>query len=101
MKTRLELHEKLVELLGNKNVYYQPPTNLTMKYPCIRYKIISVDKLFADNIVYEKHMKYEIIVLSKEPDHPSIDKILELPHTSFMDTYTSDGINHTILSIIV
>lgn len=101
MKTRLELHEKLVELIGNKNVYYQPPTNLMMKYPCIRYRQTDVDKFYADNKMYELYKKYEIIVLSKEPDHPVIDAILELPYTSFVNNYTSDGINHTVLSITI
>ncbi len=101
MKTRLELHEKLVELIGNKNVYYQPPTNLMMKYPCIRYRQTAVHKRHADNKTYMLHKTYEIIVLSKEPDHPAIDGILELPYTSFVNNYASDGINHTILSIMI
>ena len=39
---RLQLHEILVGILGNENVYFQPPANLVMQYPCIRYERMSV-----------------------------------------------------------
>ena len=34
MERRLELHEALCEVLGSRNVYFQPPDNVTMRYPC-------------------------------------------------------------------
>ena len=37
MKTRLELQNKLEELLGFRHVYYQPPESVKMEYPAIRY----------------------------------------------------------------
>ena len=36
-RTRLTLQTKLEDLLGSKHVYYQPPENLKMEYPAIRY----------------------------------------------------------------
>ena len=37
MGTRLELQKKLEELLGSRNVYYQPPSTVKMAYPAIVY----------------------------------------------------------------
>lgn len=37
MGTRLELQSKLVELLGSKHVYYQPPESVKIEYPAIVY----------------------------------------------------------------
>ena len=45
MKNRIELQTLLEELLGSKNVYYQPPNNLSMSYPAILY---STDKDIED-----------------------------------------------------
>ena len=43
MGSRLELQSKLEELLGSRNVYYQPPESLKMKYPAIRYSKEDID----------------------------------------------------------
>lgn len=98
MASRLELHEKLKELLGNTNVYYQPPSN-GMSYPAIKYSLSDIDVKHADDTAYLKSRSYEIIVISKTPDHPVIEKILELPHSSFNRHYVADGLNHDILTL--
>ena len=37
---------------GSENVYYQPPANLRMKYPCICYKLEKICSPKADDRVY-------------------------------------------------
>ena len=37
--TKTDLGDKLKEVSGYKNVYFQPPESLKMSYPCIRYEI--------------------------------------------------------------
>ena len=39
MSKRVDLGNKLKEILGSNNVYFQPPDNLKMVYPCIRYRL--------------------------------------------------------------
>ena len=42
MRTRLDLDDTLREIMGDKgSVYFQPPENLKMKYPCIRYSLMT------------------------------------------------------------
>lgn len=96
---RLELHEKLKLLLGNANVYYQPPENLKMQYPCIRYMREDIVGEHADNITYRQTNRYLLTVISKTPDNPVVEKLLDLPMCSFDVHYVSDGLNHDALII--
>ena len=99
MKTRLELQSKLVELLGNNHVYYQPPESLKMEYPCIRYSKSDIANTNADNVKYCTNDRYEIVVIDKLPDNDVIKKIIDLPYTSFDRHYTSNNLNHDVIII--
>ena len=99
MNNRLELQAKLEELLGNKHVYYQPPESLKMEYPAIRYSRDRIDSKKADNINYTKNNRYEIIVIDKRPDNEVIEKILDLPHSTFDRHYISNNLHHDVLTI--
>lgn len=96
---REKLHSKLKELLGNNNVYYQAPSSLMMQYPAIRYSRTAISTKPADNTAYYKKTCYEIIVISKTPDHPVIEKLLELPYCSYDRHYVSDNLNHDSLTL--
>lgn len=98
-KTRLTLQSTLEGLLGSRNVYYQPPENLKMEYPCIRYSVARHKVDYADNIKYRTAKVYDLVVISKKPDDPVIDKILNLPYTEFDRHYVYDGLNHDIITI--
>ena len=54
MKNRLDLHKIFQDILGSKNVYFQPPESIKMKYPAIKYSLDDIDKLSGDNIAYAK-----------------------------------------------
>lgn len=99
MKTRLELQAKLEELLGAKHVYYQPPASVKMEYPAIRYSKNDIVSRHADDTIYHKMTRYEIIVIDKRPDNAVIDKLLELPYCSYDRHYISDNLNHDVLTI--
>lgn len=97
MASRLELQNKLEELLGSRNVYYQPPESLKMEYPAIRYSKKDIDSEYADNIKYSNYNQYEIIVIDKRPDSDVIQKILELPLSSFDRHYVVNNLNHDVI----
>lgn len=99
MDDRLSLHKKLLELLGNNNVYYNPPENIKMEYPAIRYSKKNIIKKFANDSKYSQKKSYEIIVIDKLPDNNVIEKILELPYSSFDRHYKFDNLNHDVLTI--
>ena len=97
---RLELHESLVKILGSRNVYYQPPESVRMKYPAIKYSRDDIQNTFANNNVYMQQYAYEITVIDEDPDSEIVDKISKLPTARFERHYTSDDLNHDIYKII-
>lgn len=99
MDRRLELHKILTEFLGNEHVYYQPPENLKMVYPCIRYTKDDIDLTYADNTQYFNKKKYLITYIDKLPDNEIIDKLLSLPSSSYDRHYISDNLNHDVITL--
>lgn len=99
MASRLELQEMLCNILGSKNVYFQPPSSTQMKYPAIRYSISKIQNTFADNTVYGQTKVYQLMVIDKNPESLIVDAISKLPTCEFVRSYTADNLNHTIFTI--
>lgn len=99
MSRRLELQEIFEELLGSRNVYYQPPESIKMSYTAIKYSLSDIDTKHADNTIYSKMTKYEVIVIAKSPDDPVIEKILDLPYCSYDRHYISDNLYHDVFTL--
>lgn len=99
MASRLNLQTKLEEILGSRNVYYQPPASVKMKYPAIVYRRKDIDTRFANNVVYMQSSSYEVVLIDKNPDSEFVDKILRLPYCSYDRHYTSDNLNHDVFTI--
>lgn len=99
MRTWESLQELLEKLFECRHVYYQPPDNLTMEYPAIRYSLSDIDSKYANNKMYARMKCYDIVVIDKEPDNPIIEKLLELPYASFNRHYVSDNLNHDIIKL--
>lgn len=99
MASRLDLQSKLEELLGNRNVYYQPPESLKMKYPAIRYDKNIISSKHADNMKYSNFTRYEVIVIDNNPDNEVIDKILELPYSAHDRHYVSNNLHHDVIDL--
>lgn len=99
MASRLELQTKLEELLGSRNVYYQPPESISMNYPAIVYSRDEIDKKSANNSTYLLTNRYEIIVIDRLPDNPVIKKLMRLPMCNYERGYKSDNLNHDVLTL--
>lgn len=99
MHNRLDLQTKLEELLGSRNVYYQPPESIKMSYPAIVYEMVGVSRRHADDKEYMRKMQYEITVIDKRPFNPAIDKIMNFPNSYYNRSYKIDNLYHDIISI--
>lgn len=99
MANRQNLQTELENLLGSRNVYFQPPSNVQMKYDAIRYSRKNIQNRFANNSVYNQRDCYEIIVIYKNPDSDLPRKISRLPLCSFDRHYTADNLNHDVFTI--
>ena len=99
MASRLELQSKFEDILGNRNVYFQPPSSVRMQYPAIVYSRKDIEGRFANDKIYRKLPCYEAILIDKNPDSEFIDKILDLPYCSFDRHYEADNLNHDVFTI--
>lgn len=100
MGTRLELHNKLVDLLGSSEVYFQPPESVKMKYPAIVYSLDEISTHYADNRSYASIHRYKITLIERNPDSKFIDAIQDnLQSIQFDRAYTSDNLNHYVYII--
>ena len=99
MADRLDLQGLLEELLESRNVYYKPPESIKMQYPAIRYSKKNIQSVYANNSKYLMRDCYELIVISRSPDHPVIKKLLALPYCSYDRPYVADNLYHDVLTI--
>lgn len=99
MDRRLELHELLCETLGSRNVYYQPPATVRMKYPAIVYSRNDINNVFADDIVYRQSHYYMVTVIGYDPDSEIIDKVSKLRSCRYSRHYVADNLNHDVFII--
>ena len=99
MNSRLELHEVLCSVLGNRNAYFQPPASIKMKYPAIVYKRDDIINSQANNEVYKQEKKYQLIVIDQNPDSEIVQKISKLSKIRYDRHYISDGLNHDVFTI--
>ena len=100
MVRRLQLHEELVEVLGSRNVYYQPPESKKLSYPCIMYSMSDIVTEYADNTIYKKLKRYDIVVIDRDPDSDIADKLLEhFKYCSYDRSYSADNLHHFVCTL--
>jgi len=96
MGQRLQLHEVFADILETDNVYFQPPNNLKMQYPCIVYNLDDIDAEFADNTPYALTKRYSVTIIDRNPDTLLVKKIASLPMCIFNRFFTADNLNHYV-----
>ena len=100
MKSRLELHEKLCNILGSSNVYYDPPESIKLKYPCIIYHQSSGDHVYSGNKTYLYTKSYEITTIGKKADDNILERIVsEFEMIRHGSTYTADNLYHNTFTL--
>lgn len=96
---RLQLQALLETLLGSTNVYHQPPDNLQMQYPAIRYTLDDDWVKHASNAVYSRTKRWLVTVITDDPDSDVPDKIANLPMCSFDRFYPAENLNHYVYNL--
>lgn len=99
MGSRLELQSELEKILGSRNVYFQPPASVKIKYPAIVYSRNSIDNNFANNTVYKQDVSYTLTVIYTDPDSEIPKNISKMKKCRFDRHYTSDNLNHDVFTL--
>lgn len=98
-RKRLELHEKLCDILGSRNCYFRPPTGLNLKYPCILYDHTNNMEDYADNHMYRNRKRYSVTIVDEDPDSEIPDRLQELSYCSSDRNYISENLNHFVYTL--
>ena len=100
MNNRLQLQTKLEELVGNTNVYFQPPASVKLVYPCVIYNMGNGDIKRADNSVYAYTNSYEITFIYKKPNMDILEQMLRsFSMCSVSRVYVADNLNHYVFNV--
>jgi hypothetical protein len=99
MDRRLQLQTLLEQILGSGNVYFQPPDNVTMQYPCIVYGRDGASRISADNSGYRRVQKYQVTLIDRNPENPAVVKLGLLPLCRDIRSFVSDGLNHDVFEL--
>lgn len=98
MGSRIELHEKLIDIAG-RNVYFQPPASKDIKYPAIKYERAKIDSEYANGIPYMQSLGYTLTVMDYNPDSEIVTKISKLSNCKFDRHYEADNLNHDVFTL--
>lgn len=99
MAQRLDLHAIFRAVLGSNNVYFQPPSNINLQYPCIVYERARMNVSYADNSPYRHTKRYKVTLITSNPDSDLVDKLAMLPQSSHDAFYIADSLNHDVFTI--
>lgn len=95
-RDRQSLQTILEELLGSRNVYFQPPSTIRMKFPAIVYELNDIQNEHADNNVYCQNRSYQVTVIDANPDSEIKDHLSFLPYCRFSRHFCVDNLNHWV-----
>jgi hypothetical protein len=100
MKSRVDLHDRLVSILGSNQVYFQPPSNVQMKYPAIVYELSGDYSAKADNRRYTVYDKYTITHIFKSLNNEKKNEILDaFKYVEYDRRLIADGLYQDIYTI--
>jgi len=99
MDRRLELQTILENILGSRNVYFQPPSNTKLSYPCIIYNRSNIESRYANNAKYNTRVRYSLMLIGRSPESELVEEILKLPYCSYDRFYTADTLNHDTFTL--
>ena len=94
---QLQLHNVLLEV--TVNLYFQPPENTKIQYPCIIYSRDYALTEFANNSPYKHHKRYEVTVIDSDPESALLEKVDALPMCIFNRHFTSDDLHHDVYQL--
>lgn len=80
-------------------VYFQPPEDMKMVYPCIVYQRDPGSTKFANNLPYNYEQQYQVTLISRDPDDPLKEQLVRLRKTRHARFFVAYNLNHDVFSI--
>ena len=90
-----ELQTVFEELLGSRNVYYNPPESIEMHYDAIVFSRSRINNTFASDSVYvQLPPTFTVTTITRDPDAPIIEKVSKMRGCIFVTSYVADNLYH-------
>lgn len=100
-QNRLELQSLFEEILGSDQVYYQPPENYRLTYPCVVYEFSRTSSTHADNLAYKQNDEYQITVMYRDPDSDLPSKFMNIQGIRMDRTFRADNVYNTVFNLTI
>ena len=96
-----KLKEDLKKILGVNKVYYEPPTDVKLTYPCLKANRSRRDVKYASNKPYIKDESFTIYFITRDvKTAPAVlNQLEELPYCTYDTEYIADGLHHYVYKI--
>lgn len=90
---RLRFHNALQAYVGNNiKLYFNPPEDLKLQIPCIRYSLSTFNVRHADDQVHRAVPIYDVTLVTRDVDDPLIEKLVKFPGSRFDRTYRDSSL---------
>lgn len=92
---------ELAELVDTGKVYFQPPANVHLEYPCFIVHRAGAYHPKADDINYFYRPSYKVMYVNRdEPDPDTIARVLEhFPRSQYTGHSVVDNLHHDYFTI--
>ena len=101
MDDRLKLQRLLEGLLGSDQVYFQPPETIRMRYPAFVYSLSAVSAFHADDSPYIAKNRYEVKLITRDPEPELFTTLCYLSGFSFDRHYVADNLHHYVFDVYI
>ncbi len=94
------LIELCKEIVGDTvKVYFQPPDNTKMQYPCVVISMSNIPEKKADNIKYIRHYEYTLTLIHPNGNNDIVDKLMDLKYCTFSSSFKTQGLYHYVFKL--
>lgn len=104
-QNRLFLHSLLENTFPDVSIYYRPPGNILLEFPCIVYEKKALEPSFANTSAYVVGDRYQVMFISKIPGYSNVDNMFNLHGQGLVigsnDSYESDDLVHDVFTVSV
>lgn len=101
MKSLIDISQEIQERLESicDHVYFQPPSNSKMEYPCIVYSRDKIDNNHGNNHVYNQNHRFQVTIIDKDPDSDITEKLSRFDKCQFDRRFVVDNLYHDVFTL--
>ena len=78
------------------HVYYQPPENVKLVYPCFVYVFDNTETIYAGGRPYLHFDRYSVTYITKKSTSRIVNAMRTLPHMDYDTHFTSENLHHYV-----